>query len=380
MAHRIASALAVMLCACSSAETGPLAEQLGTGNGSPESVTLTLMLEPEEVLDATDVAFNPANPDELWVVHRRHPPHVPCFEADPNPDCLLVEGSVAVLFDGTAPGSAWARFKDANAWHFMRLPPGIAFGPDQTFATCGEARTGNFDDGVYDFIGPTLFSSSLDLFGVEPWNEEMNGTHLDMLHASPFCVGIAHERDRVYWVFNGKEGSLDRYDFNDDHGPGADDHSDGEIWHYAPGVVTRVPGVPSHMEYHRGKLYVADTGGGRIIALDPSRARVLEDYEPNYDLIPTHVTMTGAEVAEIVAPGLLEQPSGLAISGDVLFVSDYATSRLHAFTLDGEPIRSLDTGMPPETLTGITIGPDDKLYFADHNAGRAYRVDPQEIN
>ncbi len=356
----------------------PVARQLGSGDGSPSSVDITLIYEPEEVLDATDVAFNPERPEELWVVHRRHPPYAPCVESNPNPECLLVEGSVAIVADGTAPLSPSTRKKDANAWHFMRLPPAIAFGVNGTFGTCGEARTGNFDDGIHDYIGPTLFSSDPALFGVEPPLPEQNGTHLDMLHASPYCVGIAHERDNVFWVNNGKEGSLDRYDFHRDHGPGYHDHSDGEIWHYAAGSLTRVPGVPSHLAFHQktGQIYVADTGGGRVLRLDPQRARVAADYEPNYDLLATHVTMTGHVLTEVVPPGRLTQPSGLSIVDDVLFVSDHATSVLHAFTLDGDPIRTLDTGLPPETLTGITVGPDDKLYFADHLGGRAYRVDP----
>lgn len=359
-------------------EALPVARQLGQGDGSPSSVAITMMHEPEEVLDATDVAFNPEHPEELWVVERRHPPHVPCFEADPNPDCLLVEGSVAHIPDGTSPMAGFTRRKDDNAWHFMRLPPAIAFGVNATFATCGEARTGNFDDSVYDYIGPTLFSSDLALFGIEPPSEDQNGTHLDMLHASPFCAGIAHERDNVYWVFNGRDGSLDRYDFHNDHGPGNDDHSDGEIWHYVAGQLTRVPGVSSHMQFHppTGTLYVADTGAGRVVRMNPKMARYASDYEPNYDLLKTHANMTGASLEEIVPPGTLALPSGLAISGDVLFVGDHQTSKLYAFTLDGQLIRSLDTGLPPETLTGLTIGPDDKLYFADRQTGRAYRVDP----
>ncbi len=132
------------------------------------------------------------------------------------------------------------------------------------------------------------------------------------------------------------------------------------------------------MEFHHGSgtLFVADTGGGRVVRLDPTRARVSHEYDPNYDLLQTNEVMTGATVEEIVAPGILEQPSGIAIHDEVLFVSDHATSQLHAFALDGARLASLDTGLPTETLTGITVGPDDKLYFADHNTGAAYRVDP----
>jgi hypothetical protein len=366
-----------LLGGCTSEDQGPVAPQLGNGDGTPGSVTLTLIYEPEAPLQATDVDFNPLRPNELWITHRRHPPYQPCFEADPNPDCLLVEGSVAILADGTAPLSGWVRATDSNAWHFMRLPPGIAFGAGATFGTCGDARTGNFDDDLYDYIGPTLFSTDLTLFGAPPASEEMNGSHLDMLHASPYCVGIAHERDNAYWVQNGKEGSLERYDFHRDHGPGNDDHSDGEIWHYNAGALTRVPEVPAHLAYHHGdeRVYAADAGGGRVVSIDPAEAASVGAYEPNYDALATHQVMSGA-LREIVGAERLRTPSGLVIHHDILFVADNATSTLFAFTLEGELVRKLDTGMPPGTLTGITIGPDDKLYFADGLTGRAYRVDP----
>jgi hypothetical protein len=378
MRRLCALAIAVFAGGCTSEDAVPVADQLGRGDGSPGSVTFTLVYEPEEVLQATDVDFNPARPNELWITHRRHPPYQPCFEADPNPDCLLVEGSVAILADGTAPLSGWVRATDSNAWHFMRVPPGIAFGAAGTFGTCGDARTGNFDDDLYAYIGPTLFSTDLTLFGQEPASEEMNGSHLDMLHATPFCVGITHERDNVYWLQNGDQGSLDRYDFHRDHGPGNDDHSDGEIWHFNTGELTRVPEVPAHIAYDpdRNEVFAADAGGGRVVALDPSTAVDAGDYEPNYDAVATHQVMTGTSLRAVVAPGLLTTPSGLTLHDGLVFVSDHATSTLYAFTNEGELVRKLDTGMPPGTLTGITIGPDDKLYFADGITGRVYRVDP----
>merc|ERR1711974_36901 len=103
----------------------------------------------------------------------------------------------------------------------MRRPPALAMGDNGTFATCGEAATGNFEDNPAMFIGPSLWSTDLAVYAKPSGG---NGSHLDMLHATPWCMGIAHEVDNVYWAFNGHVGSLDRYDFNNDHGPGNDDH------------------------------------------------------------------------------------------------------------------------------------------------------------
>ena len=51
------------------------------------------------------------------------------------------------------------------------------------------------------------------------------GSHLDMLHNTSFCSGIAHVDANRYWTFNGELGSLDLYDFHKPHPPGGEDHS-----------------------------------------------------------------------------------------------------------------------------------------------------------
>jgi hypothetical protein len=59
-----------------------------------------------------------------------------------------------------------------------------------------------------------------------------NGSHLDMLHGSPFSMGIAHEVDNVFWVCDDWNKDIVRYDFVGDHGPGNDDHSDAIVNRY----------------------------------------------------------------------------------------------------------------------------------------------------
>jgi hypothetical protein len=83
-------------------------------------------------------------------------------------------------------------------------------------------------------------------------------------------MGIAWEKDNVYWVFGGAYSDIMRYDVQLDHGIGQDDHSDGIKHHYATGLVKRTAGVPSHLSFDaaRKKLYIADTGNSRIAVLD----------------------------------------------------------------------------------------------------------------
>jgi DNA-binding beta-propeller fold protein YncE len=86
--------------------------------------------------------------------------------------------------------------------------------------------------------------------------------------------------------------------------------------------------------------------------------------------------MVGAKVTELVPPGLLSKPSGLALHGDVLYVTDNATSSIYAFDTSGKLLLQLDTELPAGTLAGIAVGPDDKLYFTDQHTGGVSRIDP----
>jgi len=364
---------------------------IGSGDGSVASVTFTTIYTPEGQgrLEATDLEFNPDVPEQLWIVSRqRGSEDASCVGALPpfqQVGCGLLEGITTVLFFPGEGNQLAREYIDPNSWHFMRRPPAIAFGNNQAFATCGEARTANFlDEMGADFIGPTLWSSDLEIFaqdpGTRPDGSPLNGSHLDMLHATPWCVGIAHEVDNVYWLFNGNVGSIDRYDFNEDHGPGEADHSDGEISRYVEGDLLRVPNVPSHMEFHDASrlLFVADTGNKRIVSLDTTTGTTMTGMlEPVYEPLAAQDVVMGATLNTVIDAGTLEAPSGLVISDDdVLYVTDNATGRIHAFELDGTPIRTLDTPYANGELAGIAIGPDNKLYLADLSNGSVHRIDP----
>ncbi|MGH1487653.1 MAG: hypothetical protein ACRBCI_15670 [Cellvibrionaceae bacterium] len=145
------------------------------------------------------------------------------------------------------------------------------------------------------------------------------GSHLDMLHESPMCMGIAWQKQNVYWVFDGcggpqfqpnkqiirghgenaslladamagraeeeydrrsckANGDIVRYDFRVDHGAGFDDHCDGLIERFAIGQVKRVDGVPSHMVMWKEHLFIADSGNKRIGRLNPKDAGQRGDY------------------------------------------------------------------------------------------------------
>jgi hypothetical protein len=343
------------------------------GDGGPASASLFPVYEPRVGREATALAFNPLAEDELWVTLREPESGLPC-RSDDTRGCAALIGKMAIVSQASGPEPVVDLATDDNAWHFLRNPTSIAFAPSGSFGTCGEARTANFEEEEIPYNGPVLWDPAL--FG-EHAKDGMNGLHLDMLHETPFCMGIAHEVDNVYWAFNGDAGALDRYNFNSPHPPGGEDHSDGELWRYAEGELLRVPRVPSHLVYEAetGFVYVADTGHGRILRLDSNTGT--EDGEVEaYDPIPVHARMTGATLEEIVPPGVLERPSGLALHQGVLFATDNATGKVFAFTTQGKLLRTLDTGFSDGSLAGITLSPGGRAFIADLTTSEVFRIDP----
>lgn len=364
-----------------------------------------------------------AHPDgEVWVVQRmeRDPEYDEETECTlrgletraPN-DCVSLQGSTVAILDPTfmEPATeenvrAWL-VVDANSWHFMRRPSSIAFGNPNlpfgptdpgameaglteartytnTFATCAEHWTANTTDGGA-FIGPSLWTADSAIYngrnGTFSWS---NGSHLDMVHATQYCMGIAYERDNVYWTFNGEEGTLDRYDFAAPHHAGHYDHDDAVVTRFVLGEgdgLSRLPFVPSNMAISGSNLFVADTGNGRVLRIDISSpvvqrstfrtfeglaATIMENA--TYEVIADAATL-GAEWDVATA-----QPSGLALlDPETLVVADHASGNVTLLALDGTPIRTIDTATGPG-LGGLTVL-DGRIYFVQMTQRRVYRID-----
>ena len=101
----------------------------------------------------------------------------------------------------------WQR--DGNAWHFMSLPTGIAFGRNGMFATSPGVYDANHSGGS-PFTGPTLWSSDPAIYAQPSGG---NGSHMDMLHESPYSMGIAYEKGNVYWIFDANGNDIVRLRF-----------------------------------------------------------------------------------------------------------------------------------------------------------------------
>jgi DNA-binding beta-propeller fold protein YncE len=321
-------------------DAGP-GSQLGNGT----AFKLTTVFQDQYQRQPIDLDFNPMSPKEIWVVN-------------------YADDSVTIISGATAKNVL-----DPAAGHFMHRPPALSFGAGQTWASCGDGDNGN------GFMGPSLFSSDPAIFGKATPNGL--GSHLDMLHLTSFCRGIAHESANIYWAFNAELHAIDRYDFHKDHGPGNDDHSDGTAYRYGAGLVSGLDGAPSHLAYDAAEkmLYIADTGHGRVISLDTTSGTLkapLRTMEPMAEA----AVMKDEKFYMVVPPGTVKAPSGLALAKDALFVSDASSGKIYAFSRTGQPIRTLDTGLPAGSVAGLRVGPDGRIYFADRRGARIVRIDP----
>ncbi len=330
-------------------------------------------------------------------------------------DCFALEGSTVAISDpgsdevATADNGRAILVVDANSWHFMRRPSSIAFGPDETtitpdhpgaqdrfgtpyisepvtymfpFATCSDTITGNFTDGS-PFIGPSLWTADPSIYNGENGTEEYsNGSHLDMVHGTQYCTGIAWERDNVYWAINGAADAFDKYDFGLPHLAGHFYHEDASITRYqwdGDGPV-RVPDVPSNAMIQDGVLYVADSGNGRVIAMaidatgeDAGTWFSFEALES--DRIANAPLDTVVDEATLSAEwGAAAVPSGLGVlDAETLVVANHASGHISLVGLDGTVIRTIDTGLG-EGLGGLTVF-GDTVYFVHMIERKLYRLD-----
>ncbi len=342
----------------------------------PAAVALVALYRPPLGFNATALAFDPQRDGELWVTLRQPPSNEPCLEIAPD-GCDALQGEVALVKQATSDSPQMTPKQDGNAWHFMRRPTSIAFGDNGNLSTCGEARTDNYEDEAVDYSGPVLWSSDPAIFGAVP-KAGQNGTHIDMLHETPFCMGMAFDHDNAYWAFNGQIGAIDHYDFHAPHVVGGEDHSDGELERYVTGQLKRAPEIPSHLAFDAPsrELYIADTGNQRVVRL------AVDSGTPGADVlaldpIQIHHAMDGALLETVVDAGTLSAPSGLTLTPDALVVTDNATSRIWWFERDGTPVGSVALDLPAGSLSGITLGPDGQLYVSDLKTGNAYRVQPR---
>jgi DNA-binding beta-propeller fold protein YncE len=307
-----------------------------------------------------DLDFKPGT-NELWVL---------------NNGTSSTPGSATVTFYNAGRANQLSRWRrDSNAGHFLRMGSAIAFGDNGLWANSNES-----DNGGDMFMGPALWPSDSTIYTKVHQNDNMLGSHCDMLHQSSWAMGIAHETGNVYWIFDGyaKQGNICKYDFVKPHEYGGDDHSDGKIWRYTEIKVLRVANIPSHMIIDKatGMLYIADTGNKRILKVNTKTGSVAGNLTQNSENIAGYYKVTGTTSETYVSTGLT-QPCGIDFSEGRLIVTDYSNGDIIIYNATGAAaveMGRIKTGS--KGIMGVKVGPDGKIWYVDNVANKVVRVDP----
>ena len=309
----------------------------------------------------TDLDFFPIlSKNELWVVNQR-------IESE--------GGSTVTIYNPATPDESFLTRVDGNAWHFMSMATGIAFSDNFNFGTSPGVQDANHSGGT--FTGPALWTSDPEIYAQPSGG---NGSHLDMLHASPYSMGIASEGDNVFWVFDGWNGNVVRYDFQEDHGPGNDDHADGIIRRYTEVAVKRDGNIPSHlvMDKETGWLYVVDNGNDRVLRLDIHSGSVANSLPLINEPLAEYSQM-GNVVWEVIIDSLT-RPSGIELIENRLLVGDYTTGDISIYDVDNgfNKLGAIPTGQAG--LTGIKVGPDGAIWYTNRTQNTLVKIEPGEIS
>lgn len=320
------------------------------------------------ILTPVDLDFHPnmaERPFELWVLNQGSPSS---------------GGTTVIISDADSPQPTSQHIKDGNAWHFLAMGSAIAFGDNENWATSQDIQDANRNGGK--FTGPTLWSSDLSIYGKvgNPPNADYNGSHLDMLHQSPFGKGIAYEKDNVYWVMDGYDGTLKRYNFNTDHGPGQDYHGDGEIYVYNDFSFSMTSSaLPQHIviDDNRQWLYGCDTKNSKIFRMDITSASYNKDLPKNTnEPLAAYQEYLGATV-ETVLDKNLQDPVGIDFFENRLIITDNGLKELIIYDLDNmeELGRYNFPTISNIGLKGVKVGPDGNIYLVDATNKKVYRME-----
>ena len=326
------------------------------GKNEPEFTVI--VNSSDGVKEPWDLDFHPSRTNELWIL---------------NKGTESTGGTTLTISDAGGASQKVEYRKDGNSWHFMALPSALSFSQENdNWATSAEILDANRRGG--SFTGPSLWSSDMDVYARPSGG---NGSHLDMLHGSPFSMGIESDKDNAFWVFDGYNKHLCWYDFKSDHGPGNSDHDDGKIHRYREVKLTRVPNVASHMvlDKETGWLYIVDSGTKRILKVDTKTGTYKSSLNLTNEQLAEHWDMVDMDL-KVFASSNLTMPSGIEISKNVLYVSDNETGEIIAYALDtGYELARLNTGK--KGIMGIKADKDGKLWFVSTETDEVIRIDPR---
>lgn len=326
-------------------------------------VLTTVATNSQKLAQPRDLDFKP-NSNELWVCNNGN----------------IDGGSMVIFYNTGLPNQTSEYRKDSHSGHFKIYPSAIAFGDDGFWGNTNEIK--NTASASSTFMGPALWSADTSIFAKvfqNDWEPGLPlGSHYDMLHQSPFSMGIAHDTNLVYWVNDGHNGNICKYDFVKHHGPGYDNHSAGKIWRYTDVTVSRVTNVPSHMvmDKQTGWLYYVDGGSKQIKRMHTRTGTVVSNLSvpsTSQEPLAGYWKVTGAGVE--ILDSFTTQPCGIDFFNNRLIVSDYTNGNIYVYKVDSvvTRIRTIVTGRAG--MMGIKVGPDSRIWCINNTDSKLYRLD-----
>ena len=319
-----------------------------------------------ELHNPLSLAWHPITPQQLWVS---------------NSDTESV--TVLSFGDDAQAGSYTAQqLRDRAPYHYMAGVTSLSFVAKGRFATCQESINTYSDTHTPNFfMGPTLYDSKPSMLVTSSGDACAPGdtcfmTHIDMLHEAPYCMGITHDpsantpEGNVYWAFDGGNGHLVRFDFEEDHGPGSMDHTLASVRRYSTLNLTRVAGVPGHMlvDGPQKKLYIADTGGNRVLVVKTDSGNWDRDARAEYPIFSSPEPSFNYSIwsnLEWEVLAAVQTPSSLSLVGDVLHVAEYGSGHIVSVnTVSGHVLQRTATGA--KGLTALAVEPQSgSMWYAD---------------
>lgn len=332
----------------------------------PQANVFSALPDPGQIVsNPVDLEFHPDTvfrKNELWVLNQG----------------TNFTGGSTVIYDLANTNPTSRLIQDGNAWNFMALSSAMAFGQNGNWATSQDILDANRANGTY--TGPTLWSSDLAIYGKvgNPPSAEINGSHIDGIRQSPYGKGIAWETENVYWVMDGYDSTLKRYDFKAPYSPGGNEYTDGEVIVYSEFSFNRNDSLPAHIVADsEGKwLYGCDTEAKRVFRVDMRSGSFNKTLVPrNFQRLAKYDEYTGL-IEETVLDSALELPVGIEVVGNRLLISDIAKEEIILFNLDKmREVGRIDLSqLSSPGVKGIEVGPSGNIYFADDRHNKVYQL------
>jgi hypothetical protein len=329
-------------------------------------ITTTLMgIYADGLRTPRDLDFHKdaARQNELWVINEN------------NTGGRNHGGSTVTYYNAGQDNQLAEYRRDSWSGHFMHTASAIAISENGTFANTLDVQDANNSGGY--FTGCTLWDSDTSVYARVHQNDSWLGSHIDMIHQSPYSEGIASAGGNTYWLFDGYHNSIVKYDFGIPHEQGGDDHSDGRVWRHDDLAVNRQPGLSSHLEIDpvSSWLYIADTGNQRILRMDPNSGSIAQNLNPYGETLQGYWLMSGTDW-NVVADSDLTYPTGLDIYEDRLLISDYANGDIIIYDISQDPVVELgriETGLNNEIM-GLKVSPEGDIWFVCSNANELYQI------